>query len=498
MHIIENVRHVAGKAGEKISGIFEKTGLANLARKTGFIQRSTSKIQGEDFVRLMTTEILGDETVTTEGLCDILRQINPEADITPQAMSERLNNKESAEYLKEVFESALRENLEPLRSDVSHTLLSGFDRVFLEDSTQIALHEKLADKFRGSGGKASISAIKIDLTYEVRQDILCKILISEGNIPDQSRAEEILGEIGENDLILGDMGYFTLNSLSRIGEKNAFFLSRLPKSVGVYLSADDDAASVNLPKYLDKKFSSLTVTDTDVWLGEKKVPCRLVAYRLPDEVVGERREKARRNARKKGRQPTQEHLDWLGYGFFITNVPQEIWEPEVTGTAYRLRWQIELTFRHWKSLMKINIVKGSHPERVECFLCGRLTAVLIAEMFCGYASWYAYKYLKKEAGFYKLISWLKRKDRLAKAADTGSLTELFDEMREIMSKSLCKQKRKRKTTHQLLDEGIPYMDSFLPEESENGDNSLIPFKKAAQCSLKNKITFLRACYCSKS
>ena len=82
MHIIENVRHVAGKVGEKISGIFEKTGLANLARKTGFIQRSTSKIQGEDFVRLMTTEILGDETVTTEGLCDILRQINPEADIS--------------------------------------------------------------------------------------------------------------------------------------------------------------------------------------------------------------------------------------------------------------------------------------------------------------------------------------------------------------------------------------------------------------------------------
>jgi len=27
-----------------------------------------------------------------------------------------------------------------------------------------------------------------------------------------------------------------------------------------------------------------------------------------------------------------------------------------------------------------------------------------------------YKYLKKETGFYKLISWLKRKDRLAKAA----------------------------------------------------------------------------------
>ncbi len=29
MNIIENVRHVAGKVGEKISGIFEKTNLAS-------------------------------------------------------------------------------------------------------------------------------------------------------------------------------------------------------------------------------------------------------------------------------------------------------------------------------------------------------------------------------------------------------------------------------------------------------------------------------------
>lgn len=82
MNIIENMRHVAGKIGEKISGILEKTSLASPARKSGFIQRSTSKMQGEDFVHLMTTEILGDETVTAEGLCDILRQINPEAERT--------------------------------------------------------------------------------------------------------------------------------------------------------------------------------------------------------------------------------------------------------------------------------------------------------------------------------------------------------------------------------------------------------------------------------
>jgi len=463
MKFIGNVRQVAGKIGGKISGIFEKTKLNDLAGKIGFVQRSTSKIKGEDFVSLMTTEILGEEPVTTESLCDILRQINPEADMTPQALNERINRREAAEYMKEVFKAAFLANLAPVRSGISPMLLSPFDRVFLEDSTQITLHEKLAGEFRGSGGSASKSAIKIDLTYDAKQEIFHKILIDSGNIPDQSRADEILTELRKNDLILRDLGYFTLNSLSEIGEKNAFFLSRLLKGVNVYLSSDDDAIPVSLPKYLNKKSGSLTVTETNVYLGEEKLPCRLVAYRLPDKVVTERCGKARNNALKKGRQPPKDYLNWLRFGLFVTNVPSEIWEPEVIGTVYRLRWQIELTFKYWKSLLKIHIIRGIRRERVECFLYGRLTAVVIVAMFCGYASWYAYNYLEKEASFHKLINWLRRKDRLAKAVRSGSLNELFGELLKNISKSLCKQKRKRRTTHQLLEERIPYMDSFSPE-----------------------------------
>ncbi len=300
MTFIENIREISGKIGEKISEVFEGTKLNDLAKKVGFVQRSTSRIEGEDFVQMMTTEILGEEGVSTEGMCDILRQINPKADMTPQALNERINKQEAAEYMKEVFESALRENLEPVRSDISSDLLSPIGRGFLEDSTTVTLHEKLADKFRGSGGSASKSALKIDLIYEVRQDILQKILISGGSTNDQSRAEEILSEIRENDLILRDLGYFTLKSLAEIGAKDAFFLSRLLYGVNVYLSEDDDASPVNMPEYLDKKFRCLPVTDVNVYLGEQRLPCRLIAYRLPDQVVSERQGKTQSDARKKG------------------------------------------------------------------------------------------------------------------------------------------------------------------------------------------------------
>ncbi|QTA84048.1 Uncharacterized protein dnm_000400 [Desulfonema magnum] len=44
----------------------------------------------------------------------------------------------------------------------------------------------------------------------------------------------------------------------------------------------------------------------------------------------------------------------------------------------------------------------------------------------------------------------------SKATGGGHLGELSEELGRVMSKRLCKQKRKRKTTRQLLEARIPY------------------------------------------
>ena len=478
MKFIEKVKDIAKKISNNIMNILNKDDLNGLARETGFVQRSTGRIEGEDFVRLMTAEILGEESVSCEGLCDILRQINPKADMTPQAINERLNKKESAEYLKKVFGIAMSENLASAGSDISHSMLSPFERVFVQDSTVVTLHEKLAGEFRGSGGSASASSLKIDMIYELKQDIIQNIEISGGNVPDQQRAEKITEILRKDDLIIRDMGYFTLNSLKKIGKENAFFLSRLLKGANVYLSADKDAEAVNLPKYLNKKFKFLSVCDINVYLGEKeKLPCRLIACRLPDGTAAERCRNARKKTGKKGRMPSKEYLAWLKFGFFVTNAPPEILKAESAPTLYRVRWQIELTFKYWKSLLSINILKGTRRERIECFLYGRLTAIVILTMICGFASRYAYNCLKKEISFHKVINWLKRKGRLSEAFRSGSLKELLEELLNI-SKSLCKQKRKRKTTRQLLEEAAPFTESFPFDETENyDDNNSVLLKK---------------------
>ncbi|GBC62560.1 IS4 family transposase [Desulfonema ishimotonii] len=106
--------------------------------------------------------------------------------------------------------------------------LSPFKRIFLEDSTQCSLNEKLADEFRGSGGSASRSSVKINLIYEFKNHTIQDISISSGNVPDQSSAEAIPEHIRADDLILRDLGYFATDVLGRIRDREAFYLSRLP------------------------------------------------------------------------------------------------------------------------------------------------------------------------------------------------------------------------------------------------------------------------------
>ena len=434
--------------------------MKELARECNFVQRSSSKIEGPDFVELLTTAIIDNPYVSLDGLCDILTQINPNANITPQGLAERINSDHAVDYLKNVLESSIKKNLESVKDNDSFKLFDSFKRVFLEDSTQCELNKKLADEFKGSGGSASKSSLKINLIYELIQDVIQDIHITDSKEPDQALAGIIIDHLQPNDLVIRDLGYFALKILINFPIINAFFLSRLIKSVNVYLSEQDDAAIDDIGGYFFKKFSGQTIIDIDVFLGQnEKFPCRLIVYRLPENVVNERVRKARSAARKKGRELTKEYINWLHFGFYITNVSRDIWSAEVIGTIYRIRWRIELIFKSWKTLLRIDVLKGTRPERIRCFLYGRLITITIMTMLYAYASWYAEIKDKREVSAHKLFNWLIRKDRLEKAMYSDRMNLLMITLKQDILRN-CKQKRKRKTSLELIAGKVPYMESF--------------------------------------
>ena len=147
MKMKQEMKRIARQVNGKLTTVFDPESLELLARQNEFIQRSSSKLRGRDFVELMTTALIEDPAISLEGLCDILGDLNPHAQMTPQALHQRLNPS-AVSYLQDVFALALRQQLEPVCERLPLGVLAPFARVLLEDSTQCRLHAKLAEAFK--------------------------------------------------------------------------------------------------------------------------------------------------------------------------------------------------------------------------------------------------------------------------------------------------------------------------------------------------------------
>src|SRR5262245_33509869 len=102
------------KIQKKIRDIFLPFELDKIAYNTNFIQRSTSLLQAKDFVHLMSAASIDPKIVPLEGLCSALRALNPNADLTPQSLMERINDPSAAGFLKRVFQLILEKGLSNL------------------------------------------------------------------------------------------------------------------------------------------------------------------------------------------------------------------------------------------------------------------------------------------------------------------------------------------------------------------------------------------------
>ena len=93
-----------------------------------------------------------------------------------------------------------------------------------------------------------------------------------------------------------------------------------------------------------------------IFLGAKeRVASRLIASRVPEAIVNERRRKDKKKAKKKGYTPSQAHLTLLAWNLFITNVPHTIWPTDTVVNVYPLRWQIEISQPHYGSRESLSL-----------------------------------------------------------------------------------------------------------------------------------------------
>ena len=118
--------------------------------------------------------------------------------------------------------------------------------------------------------------------------------------------------------------------------------------------------------------------------------------------------KANKNAHKKGRQLTDEYKARSALNIFITSAPAESIDLETAWNIYSLRWQIELTFKIWKSICKIDKVKKVKKDRLDCNIWAKLLIVVLCWCVAWFTATLLDRYYGKNLSFFKAFKTLMR------------------------------------------------------------------------------------------
>jgi len=439
----------------QIENLTEK--INELAKKTKFIQRVNCSISGIEFVYLMSIILFSDnDTKTLEQQCDDLRR-EFDINITPQALSSRQNRKTAKVFLEKVYQLILKEKIDEIIEQ--NDIFKEFKNVYIQDSSIINFYKIKSEFFKGSGGSQNQSSYKLNLIFNIAKMSVKSMTIHQVNVTDQSLSPNTLEHLNKGDLHISDLGYYVLKDFKSADYLGAYFLSRYKFKTNVYLKKEDKN-KFDLISYLSKQKGNIIEFD-EIYIGKKeRLKSRMICYRLPNDVVNNRIRKKRAEYKRRGANPpSKELLESLKYAIFITNIPKEKVSAEMIGTLYKIRWQIELIFKEFKSLMSIDIMQGKNESAINTFIYGKLICILLVTDMKRLAVLYAKK-VNRELSFVKFINHLKYRQKLEKAILNGTILELLDEIKSNIVK-FCKTKRKRKTSRQLLDENIGFLETFL-------------------------------------
>lgn len=245
-------------------------------------------------------------------------------------------------------------------------LFAHFNNVWLQDSTTLHLPHILAKKFKGNVSRGKQHAVaKLNVIIHAVNGLCPVMEWSSFTVNEQQLSKNILQVAKAGDLVIRDLGYFVIRVFQQLASTNIYFLSRW--RYGVHLYHPQSGALINLSKLLCGK----TWHEQEVICGkEHSVKVRLVAIKLSAEKTNERTRKAKRN-RDRRLNYSADYYALLGYAIFITNVETEKWNYKQVADAYRIRWNIEILFKSWKSGFRIEHLipeARTNTARVESIL----------------------------------------------------------------------------------------------------------------------------------
>ena len=414
--------------------------LLDKAKETGFCQRNR-KLTPRYFLEMLLCKCFPADQESLLGHALDLK-LNRDVDIKKQSIHSKFTDK-AVNFVKALVSIQLSKKL-----SVSSKVLDMFSSVIIHDSTRFGLPESFTEHYAGYGGRGAPAGAKIQFAYDLKTHQMCHATLGASRANDLTDCKNHEW-ITKGALVLRDLGYYSHEGLKEIIDKKAFFISKVKPKTALF---DLCGKRFDLLKLIAsmKKSGSMTL-ERDLLVGfEGRFRARVVFALVPEEIKNKRLKAVAYKARNRNYTVQKEYKVWAGINVFITNVSQEWLAAEKVMDIYRLRWQVELVFKTWKSHYKIDRYKTMRKERMECYLYATLLLILLQ---------------------WRIFSWLNRYS-LQKGIPLSlhKFTMLMVRLRPMFNEAVVRTKMKMEI---LINHIMALSDSYLLKENRKGKVSFI-------------------------
>jgi hypothetical protein len=369
--------------------------------------------------------------------------------VSRQAIDQRYTP-EAVDFFKSAFQATLASTLTwQTQSAMTQLLQKRFAAVRLFDSTRCPCSDALASLFPASGGAGTEAGVKLLLAYDYSTGQIQPLELLPAKRSDQGLTERVVQQLRPGELGLWDKGFYKAAALRPLIQRGAYFVT--PWSQGVSVSAwnpkQQRFEALDVAAVLKAASTQSGVEWPGVQLGETPEtqlgPLRLIAYPLREEAANRRRAQLREKCRTHGRVLTEKALELAGWLILVTNVPPNLLPTTAVGFLYRVRWQVELIFKQFKSVLRLDVLPSGNPSRVQCEIWGRLLMAVLTFVWSQHLNAASFKLHECEISFAKVAKLLQQQGHSLVAVLFGDRVRLQSEYRKLWNKLLKLARKER-------------------------------------------------------
>ena len=297
-------------------------------------------------------------TGRVETSADILRTFNAQTGLRTQdkAFYNRLAQPAFPRCRQQIYREILRNlSVNILRPAVDGKL-AHFQDVVVQDGSSFAVHDALAHTFSGRFTTIRPAAVELHTFLSVFHDQVIDVAVAPDKEAERQflpRADTLTGK-----LLLADRGDQRLDYWAAVQRAGGFFLMRGTTDLNPQIRTGRGPGGA-LPRVAGRRLQDVLATlprrqlDLDVeWdrPGGQTLRLRMVLIWV-------------RPART--------------YTVLVTNVRRSVLTARQVAELYRLRWQIELVFKEWKSYANLHAFTSANPAIVEGLIWASLCAAAL-------------------------------------------------------------------------------------------------------------------------